>query len=1648
MIPTQEEKLRDSDGSLLQAQHHEDPNQLISDQIGKNKLVWKGKQPPLTKSRKGDLKRSSTSTSHESSKTNKSTSSGESSLRSFVHSNASLSSSSSPPSISSFHQNIKNETDCYQEWNDDSDLRVVEETSLLSPKTIDWCATNCSKGKVRVAIENFEEIIEVIRQKSIVSEARSSSPKITDVGMASAFSGFAATSIGRPADKPTRYSMGDEDFPQDVPKSPSLDALNDGTDVEEKQDGFEVRYTFLNQERREAELMAAVTPVPLQSAGIRSSNKPRHARQQSCGMSVSDSSDASSASFISAIDEHLASRRNNNMSPRVKQFNLASDSIEVMQTTNDQNGERDALILIPQEISINNNECDEDAKMIDLNRFISPSTINRVRRNPSDTALSFHAPPPTKKSVPEVLKEETVEEEELTFIEDIEDEQEAFEVGESGNVIEVLEESEKHQEDSPEQEVVDKPYKLVRVDESNGIEALRQPHRASFGAQKFLRLMIPRKRKNVPQATLATSKTQNPIRILGDDGDNGAIELHRSSTTSSTAKNVIKRSSFSFDESEEDDIVRRTSLVQSPHTSTVPVESQRLLRVDSNFEILPPAIEKGNKTCIGTSIFQTKNATAKAANNGNNICSKKGSEECASTDVAAALMETPDPMLTSTREKMMVEINLATPKAGTTALPSKSLQEVQSVNESHSKCGEDTVGKNTFTSIPTASSVQPNDQLHHTNSPQESNVKSVPVESNKELAWERQEKLPQQNNTTSVPKLPTPKDDTLAYVQESDEADQKGLAESADEISFNKLPRRVKIQVLSPNGNGKSIKNIEVTPSVSSSLVGLHEAIKPIPEDSDPVKSKKYTTMVVKPSPKSYVVSKEQKAVTTDIADCNTKHIVHVNVLGVAGIVVDHKLYNNFTGNKLPHVPPDQIRAVVGISEPGHSVDSMSAFSSPLVHAPNTKLGYGGRIQKATQLKSRRHIAVWASNHRGQTPGSMVESNVLDTRKADSNDPKSKYLSQFLNLNVALTPSGSEVNHLAFVIGAARLEITDKMMRGRQTLTFDLPVQPIVHDSSSSRNNVIKLRITGGRGIPQMVCASKSDREKDVSQRDISNLTSGYKIDPSGDSMIRVQVRVDEINLSVNQRKGSFANQTAATADTADCSFDHSILPPTTAACRAFDAFISVDPKDREKSKALGEDLYSKPIEFPSEFACKEKLLESKCEETISPGCRVFGRKVSIPSCSTESRMAVAKRIDDRIENIAERVIDTSCAALSTDDDLSIDRNDTSSTMESHTEQVGMAITVNNDESVNPQKLLEEMKEVLGPVPTIKELKLLAKEIALTSGEYLFHRGSQKIVNKFDDEDDSVGSATLIAFEMGQLRMRTMDGTDVWNRKRDDENETSSSEGSEESEHSTSESDDKTSKNEFDVDDDESETLCSFNAATLSDGGCEGDDEVSTLKDRAGLMDRATDKRQECNKVDDKPSLPSVVENIAEVLSTQPCGFFGTSEPSETGVPNGVWNTDSFERGVPQSIDQTDMLSVGELTAITLEKIELSDQHRKILMSRFGLPTDIFSRGTTTTNSRSDDGDSQKQQHGVSGKGTNVIKQPGSENYFAEYEDGVSGVTSIYDTTKISGKPIGAKDSSPRSEGQDVKPATEESATVESADASQRIQGGGDVESV
>ena len=856
--------------------------------------------------------------------------------------------------------------------------------------------------------------------------------------------------------------------------------------------------------------------------------------------------------------------------------------------------------------------------------------------------------------------------------------------------------------------------------------------------------------------------------------------------------------------------------------------------------------------------------------------------------------------------------------------------------------------------------------------------------------------------------------------------------------------------------------------SLSASMIPSHKSSLQKTDVSSSLAKKSGTVVGVTP---------EKKATLR-----NVKHVVHVNVLGIAGIVVDRKSCKDVTGHKHSPAPPEQMKAVVGITEfcegkqENTITGNVTTFSSTLIHSPNTKLGKsrsGSSSSSASSLSLQRHIAVWASNNLGETPGSIIESKALQTEFADEHDPNSKYVSKFLTLSVALAKNSKANDHVASVIGSAGIKVSDEMMRTGEDITMDLPIYVLDGSASSFDNRVIKLKTTAKRkGIIRKLFVRQPDRNDIMNRED---LMSAYSIDPSGDSMIRVQVRVetlpvgedpkiptdvyDEVEMLRKESKVDDATVTTELSDGSSIlsgSCTASILPPAAAACRAFDAFIPTGPQKR-KTPAFpsGEELYSKPLDMPSPNATDNDdgsfhtvswkgklLLRNKMNDAGDPGCKIFGNAVPLPTCTSETRMVVAKTIDDKIEEIAEHVFEKvgNCPALNVKEDSpSIGRSESFTTMGNDT-FLTIRTAKGEEEEKNPIKprvLLQEIRDFLGPVPTMDDVKHLAKELAETSGEYFFPEDPKVVANEDDDDNSSVGSATLVAFESGQLRMRSIDSP-TWGRKNrrvrrrktntvpdnaqhfDDDILTYSTAGSFDSEPTialnqpfgqeimeqygkedilmeNNESGTGITNNNKTDDDDETRTLESYPTA-LEDVGCEGDHEDSTLDEgRTSIVDGdeednddVIDGRREVE--DDKLSLPSVVKNIAEALSLEKaCGYFGSKNQQQ--------------HPVPETVDPSDVLSVGDLTAITLEKNEIRKRSRRSLLSRLSIPKGILTGCTDADIEIVDADDNTMMEPNNSmtfddDNGSIVCGQP-RENYFADYENGQEGMSPLYARKQI-----------------------------------------------
>jgi hypothetical protein len=1645
MIPSQETRLR---GSLINSKATSDSDGLQHNETAGTKNTFKNGaestlgcclQPPATArtgTKVNGVKRSPTNASNESGKTSKSNSTIESCLCSFVPSNASLSSSRSSDSVNHSNNEINMALTKGESSSHITDSKdVVTKNNALVPESIITSGSSTpvsSSSKMRIAIKDFEESIEITRQNSIAASTASSSSgekrlslderapstlssspslssmsktnktsrnhikKAKKAAKGSGFDGNALTSIGRSVNSnkirdetaimsissyrsssfgstnPRFEVMLDESHekekeptvaaaatPKEAEEAPTIKLANVEKDAKLKgqQNGFDVDFSS-------AQELHDLTSINPGLVLTQRSNKSRQ-RQQSITATTSNAATTSSF-FFSAIDKHVATRRSNKQrSSRFPNLVQPNESIEVLQSSKDE----EDVILVPDDTittpsDTNNSTEATNTSYSDLNSVLSPSTTQGARQSTSTTAAYFQVPPsPTSNSI-QKKKIYAITGGQLV----VHEVDEAIEVNDTGSVImEHVHQQPKGQQEEKDatsntpstpknaEKTVRKPYRLMRLEESNATEVLEKPRSKTPSKSRFRR-----KNKRTKKDSSSVSLSRNPIKVVSDDENTDAIEILRTRT------NIDLSNTFSYDENEEDFIIQRVSPPPSP---VPPIEGLQIIGEDNDIEIVVPSSKQGTKDESMEKIVSIRKLS-------------KSSSSRAPIKILSPVPRSP---------------------SRDTSAPPKKFEPVIEIPSNHVE--EHAVDVMRAASYSTQSSLVPS--ISYTKPSGDSTAVETEVKAPKngdQLVFiYNEQSTPKIAKTVLVPKIPAPKKDTSC--KNPVKTDEISSSSSIEYL------RKVRIQVQcvqKADGNTKIIEISSVaTPDSSKS------------ESKVSVLVKQYSEMAMKNSLATQA-SKQGKFYPTSAGLPESKHIVHVNVLGVAGIVVDRKHCRDVTGNDLSPSPPEQMTAVVGISESSEeSIDNVTTFSSALIHAPNTKVKNDGDTPTTKEEnEAQRHIAVWTSNSKGETPGSVVESKILNLESTDKN---SKHAPKFLDLNVALAKSGEDIHHAAVVIGKARIEITEEMISGNQNRTIDLPVYQLGKEgpsSSSGRNCVILLRTTSKqRSGDRKLCVEQlSNREENGNQED---LTSAYSIDPMGDSMIRIQVRVEEVHATSKQesiqRSGSSANRTAATERSEESSIRS-----------------GESPKQPE-----GEELYSKPIDFPDDdstfhsLSRKGKLLASKeaANEADFLGFQVFGTKIGLPTCTSKANVGLAGQIDDRIEDMAEHVFSGTCAARNKDDS-SLIQDDAKSTA-NRTYYTGATDTTQ-------RKLIEEMKSVMRPVPSLNELRSLVKEFALTSGEYFFSYDGRitndSILAAAEDDDDdntSVGSATLMAIEREKLKSQENHSLESWKKKRDDDNMTYSTRDSDnESRASVSLNQEDvqlsfngkrrvmSENNKFDIDGNRREVVVgrrSFDnypdGAAQLDVGCEGDDEESTAENRTPLVDEVIDEGDDDHDLrrqsSGKPSLPSVVENIAEVLSIggKACGYFSADKVDAGRVsPIAIWNRSrsaaaSVVVEIPETVDQSDLQSVGELTAITLEKNEIKEKNRKLLVKRLGLPKEILGwstggKGKEISGDGMDTEESQAQNLGSNSE------QP--EDYFADYEEGTSGVRSIYGSSEVS----------------------------------------------
>ena len=1605
LIPGQEGVLRDSLRS----------SKVSTDTNGLEIVMGKG----------DDVKRSSTSNSNGSAKTSKSNSSNESGLCSFVHSNASSSSSNSSNHIN----NAMSATHA----NGPSVVPDSITTSGVIPES--------NSSKVKIAIQNYEESIEITRQNSIAASV--------EMKQSSILSSLSRSLKQKTNGVSTRASKKSKELSQDsmkpspfagIPQTPEGNSISSSNNIqipiEEKGENnsqikgpqkfgdestitsaltynsssfgsayvantkddatitprFEVLLDEIqeaNTETETAESEAAESeefgrtdyPSPeevqsvisrievlldesseteaKQTTGKKSKRKSSSTQEKPVSSSVNprlfvgsrnqrstknqgrhqhqlststrspatvNTPSSASNQFFSAIDYHVATKRHG-----VPKLIQKDDSIEVIQPSKSDN-------------AINTS---------DLNSVLSPSKTKGYRRSPTPTDTLFRMPPsPMGMVEPKKIKKVySIQEGKLVVnLVDKCEEQEAIELTKNGSLI--AEQLAYHAQEQQEE-----------CENPSAINAAKSPRKSvtKTPSKPFLPKGFRWKNKLSKNASPKAFLSQKPINVVISD-KTGAIELLRTRT------NINGKTTFSYDETDEDTVIKQLSPASSPVPQRKNQESPEqndiaVVVPSSDQEIPPPSFDSMGR------IVSIRKISSKDENFGSPPSTPPNKDPTKYHVSPSIMISTSPKMIEPVIEipsNRVDENNAEMTRAGSCSAKSAALKGTISTASPPSRNSPSRIKSNEHGTIAA------------------STTWTHVLRSGDEPVFVRRERS---TPNITIPKIPASKRDTTSksanaqipattsVVKEAGKMSSDSIG--TDQLSSEENSRKVNIQVYGVKKADESIKNIEIS-SVASSE-SEHES-----QGNVSALVKKYTKMVVKkPLPAQESDVGQLTPSKTDVSE--SKHIVHVNVLGVAGIVVDRMKCRDITGDDRSPCPPEQMTAVVGITEYGaNSIDSITTFSSELAHAPSTKSKDDGKLH----MKTQRHIAVWGSNDNGETPGSVVKSKVLNL-----NGKKPK----LLDLNVALVKSDEGKDHTAVVIGTARIKITPGMIIGKYTKIIDLPVHQVLKEqpsSSRNKNQVLLLRTSSEERNDLRKLRVERTSEKDENSNH-KNLTSAYTIDPEGDSMIRIEIRVEKVHTD-SEHKSSLENGTAAT-ETSD--------------------EISSSSGESSPEQTASAELYSKPVELPSNFGNESIVDNVDCkidDELDQPGCSIFGKRLGLPTCNANTEEGLAGHIDNSIGDMAERVFSKTCQGTEEDNSSFFAANTLGSQMDT-------------TRQIHPT-LLDDIKSALRPVRTLNDLRSLAKEFAMSGGDYFFAdnylmRNQEALVADDMYDSASVGSATLARYEQELREFEDNQCLESWTKKHDDDNVTHSSGESDGDSFSLNRTafDEENIKLNFDrkrrvVSENNKFEMGNHREAPVEtqsferhpltasnlDVGCERDDEKTTgdKEEKAALIDDAAEedkkgdnlKRQSSGK---PSSLPSVVENIAEVLSIggKACGYFSANNVDTTGSTKiSIWRMQSAvsEGHIPSSVHNDDAQSVGELTAMTLEKNEIKENSRKLLLARLGLPKDILAwGGSGKANAGNDSGEQDADNDS-----NDISAQP--ENYFAEYEEGNNGVRSFY----------------------------------------------------
>lgn len=932
-------------------------------------------------------------------------------------------------------------------------------------------------------------------------------------------------------------------------------------------------------------------------------------------------------------------------------------------------------------------------------------------------------------------------------------------------------------------------------------------------------------------------------------------------------------------------------------------------------------------------------------------------------------------------------------------------------------------------------------------------------------------------------------------------------------------------------------------------------------------------------------VSDEKPDFVSPWTDHNVDYIAHIDVLGVAGIVVDPTLCKDEMRNQDCPAMPSEILAVVGLCARGESsVSSVTGFSNALVVSPSGNVEHNASDERYRQhRKQHRHVAIWAANNTTAAPGSVIKTRLNDLERVDESDPNSRLLPLFFDLTVALSDYTRQDGRVAIPIGVAKLKISGDIICRGEPVTIDLPVRTLEQSRELNRMNgnvespfstgvtTIEVTSTSTNGKRRMAFKNPFRRKFSKldsilpTQAQYDAFSAAYAIDPSGDAMLRVKVVVERIrpgqmektfklqdapfcegkeNISNTEpdemtvETGLVHPQDAELLESRRRCLDVSTTTEQPTSERVADSFMIEMPKDRsddalqdgtaliahkrvptskvksktapvmgpETTSAEEGDLYSTPVEFKRdrENSSFHTLLSTDGEaqdenQSASPGVKLFGRAITLPSCGPiRGPTAAAQKLDDEIEQVAEKVFGgafpfSACSSirdgnihepedLLRDSSFLLKDDDNNSVVHdmsypAHQRERSYSDTSGKDEEKKDGECrssgaaaaahpsVPAAKPRVGRVGRVgrrvghatradgimspSNLKDFVQERlgrwVVEKGEWLFPGGDPYAMES--DGTVSVGDATLEAFVSGQLRMRVAnDGSTVGN-----DDATSTTDASFDTEPTKTSNDRNEGGAQWPVyrpkqqgsNDQDDETFSDecgprrLNIGRLPAKGMpargaikvvgtsvdyEDDYDVAEAEDERSFEYRRP-RRQKMH-LRRAASAPASAAGVFALYN--PCAVFTTSNNDDDNDKDDCDNNNNnnnsdgcatygrrarslrppiHHRPVPETLEP-DVLSVGDLTATTLEgRMAAAERarRRKTAMLSHLPPTfgggQLLSQCSGAYGGVEDDTDDEEVRFVTSSLGGQAAPEggdtgnvwgappPGTENYFAEYED-------------------------------------------------------------